>query len=159
LEGDQPIARPLSTQENTNRINAHIGIRAYSGIRTHDSALEGAKTVHALDCTATVRSLEVAGSIPDEVIGFLNLAIPSRRRMALGFTQPLTEMSTRNLPGGKARSANKAHNHSIICEPTVQTMWEGSSASHNTIGLHGLSRGQLYFTLLYFTLLYFTFCV
>jgi hypothetical protein len=28
--------------------------------------------------------------------------------MALGSTQPLTEMSTRNLPGGKERPAHKA---------------------------------------------------
>jgi hypothetical protein len=31
---------------------------------------------------------------------FLNLPNPSGRTMALGSTQPLTEMSTRNLPGG-----------------------------------------------------------
>jgi hypothetical protein len=30
--------------------------------------------------------------------------------MALGSTQPLTEMSTRNLPGGKGRPARKADN-------------------------------------------------
>jgi hypothetical protein len=30
--------------------------------------------------------------------------------MALGSTQPLTEMSTRNLSGGKGRPARKAHN-------------------------------------------------
>jgi hypothetical protein len=39
-------------------------------------------------------------SIPD-VIGFFDLPNPSSRAMALGSTQPLTEMSTRNLPGGK----------------------------------------------------------
>jgi hypothetical protein len=33
----------------------------------------------------------------DDVIGFLNLSNPSTRSMALGTTQPLTEMSTRNL--------------------------------------------------------------
>jgi hypothetical protein len=33
---------------------------------------------------------------------------PSSRTMALGSTQPLTEMSTRNLPGGKRRPACKA---------------------------------------------------
>jgi hypothetical protein len=41
------------------------------------------------------------GSIPIEVIGYFNLPNPSSRIMALGLTQPLTEMSTRNLPGGK----------------------------------------------------------
>jgi hypothetical protein len=44
---------------------------------------------------------EDAGSSPDEVIGFFfNLSNPSSRTMALGSTQPLTEMSARNLPGG-----------------------------------------------------------
>jgi hypothetical protein len=39
--------------------------------------------------------------------------------MALGSTQPLTEMSTRNLPGGKGRPARKADNLTAICEPTI----------------------------------------
>jgi hypothetical protein len=38
--------------------------------------------------------------------------------MALGSTQPLTEMSTRNLPGGKGRAARKATNLTAICEPS-----------------------------------------
>jgi hypothetical protein len=40
---------------------------------------------------------KVAGSIPDEVIGFFHLPNPSSRTMAMGSTQPLIEMSTRNL--------------------------------------------------------------
>jgi hypothetical protein len=43
----------------------------------------------------------VAGPIPDEVIGFFNEPNPTSRTMVMGSTQPLTEMSTRNLPGGK----------------------------------------------------------
>jgi hypothetical protein len=45
--------------------------------------------------------------------------------MALGSTQTLTEMSTRNLPGegGKAQPARKA-DLTAIFEPTVQKMWE-----------------------------------
>jgi hypothetical protein len=39
--------------------------------------------------------------------------------MALGSTQPLTEMGTRNLPGVKARPARKAENPTAICEPIV----------------------------------------
>jgi hypothetical protein len=46
-------------------------------------------------------SRKVAGLIPDEVIGFFNWPNPSCCTMALGSTQPLTEMSTRSLPGGK----------------------------------------------------------
>jgi hypothetical protein len=42
--------------------------------------------------------------------------------MALGSTQPLTEMSTRNLPGVKGvRPARKGGNLTAICEPTVYT--------------------------------------
>jgi hypothetical protein len=39
---------------------------------------------------------KVARSIPDGVIGIFHLH-PSGRNMALGSTQPLTEMSTRNI--------------------------------------------------------------
>jgi hypothetical protein len=40
--------------------------------------------------------------------------------MALGSTQPLTEMSSRNLPGGKGRPARKADNLTAMYEPIVQ---------------------------------------
>jgi hypothetical protein len=36
----------------------------------------------------------------------------------------LTEMSTRNLAGGKGRPACKADNLTAICEPIVKKMWE-----------------------------------
>jgi hypothetical protein len=61
-------------------------------------------------------SRKVTGSSPDEVDIF-NLPNPSSRTLALGSTQPLTEMSARNLPGG--RPACKADNLSAICEPIV----------------------------------------
>jgi hypothetical protein len=64
-------------------------------------------------------SRKVAGSIPDEVIGFLDWPNPSSRIMALGSTQHPTEMSTRNLSGGKVWMARKADNLIAICEPTV----------------------------------------
>jgi hypothetical protein len=50
-----------------------------------------------LRCCSTSR--KVAGSIPNGVIGVFHWHNPSGRTMALGSTQPLTEMSTRN--GGK----------------------------------------------------------
>jgi hypothetical protein len=46
------------------------------------------------------RSRKVAGSIPDEVIGFFNSPNLSSRAMDLGLTQPLTEMSTKKIPEG-----------------------------------------------------------
>jgi hypothetical protein len=48
---------------------------------------------------------KVAGSIPDEVTGFFNWRNPSSRTLALGSTQPLTEMSIRHLPVCKGRPA------------------------------------------------------
>jgi hypothetical protein len=67
---------------------------------------------------------KVAGSILDEIIGLLNWLYPSSRTMALGSTQSLTEMSTRNLPGGKGWPAHKADNLTAICGPSVYKMWE-----------------------------------
>jgi hypothetical protein len=39
--------------------------------------------------------------------------------MALGSTQPVTEMSIRNLHEGKGRPVRKADNLTAICEPIV----------------------------------------
>jgi hypothetical protein len=39
--------------------------------------------------------------------------------MAQGSTQPLTDVSTKNLPGGKGRLLRKADNLTAICEPIV----------------------------------------
>jgi hypothetical protein len=44
--------------------------------------------------------------------------------MAMGLTQPLTEMSTRNLPGGKGQLVHMADNLTAICEPIIYKMCE-----------------------------------
>jgi hypothetical protein len=44
--------------------------------------------------------------------------------MALGLIQPLTEMSTGYLPGGKGRLVCKADNFTAIYESIVYKMWE-----------------------------------
>jgi len=70
---------------------------------------------------ATTR--KVAGSIPDGVTGTFHLHNPSDRTMALGSTQPLTEMSTRNISWGKKRPVRKADNlTTILCRCHV--IWE-----------------------------------
>jgi hypothetical protein len=51
-------------------------------------------------------------------LDFFNLTNPSSHTMALGLTQPLAEMSTRNLPGGSEPPARKA-DLTTICEPIV----------------------------------------
>jgi hypothetical protein len=56
--------------------------------------------------------------IPDEVDCF-NLSNHSSRTMTLGSTKPLTEMTTRNFPGGKKRPAHRADNLAAIYKPNV----------------------------------------
>jgi hypothetical protein len=64
--------------------------------------------------------------------------------MALGSTQPLTEMSTRNLPGGggvKGQPARKADNLTAICVSRLSRENVGASTSRNPMDLHGLLQG------------------
>jgi hypothetical protein len=76
--------------------------------------------------------------VPDEV-DFFNLPDPSSRTMALGSTQSLTEMSTRNLPGGKSGRCVGL----TTLPPSMSRMSEneGASTSRNPKGLHGLLQG------------------
>jgi hypothetical protein len=85
-------------------------------------------------------SRKVADSISDEVIEFFICPNPSSCTMALGSTEPLTEMSTRNLPGGKGRPARRTDSLTAICE---QILLENEEAStfHNPMGLHCLLQG------------------
>jgi hypothetical protein len=64
-------------------------------------------------------SREVAGSIPDEVVGFFNRNNPSSLKMILGSIQPLKEMGIRNLLGDIGRPTGKADNLTTIYEPIV----------------------------------------
>jgi hypothetical protein len=60
---------------------------------------------------------EGRGTNPDGVIEFFfYLPNPSSRTLTLLFTQPLTDMSTRNLPGGKVPLVRKANNLTTIRE-------------------------------------------
>jgi hypothetical protein len=71
---------------------------------------------------------KVAGSIPDNVTGIFHSHNPSGRTMALGSTQPLWEMSTRNFPGGKGGRCVRLttyHLHVPIVS-TYQGVWRYS---------------------------------
>jgi hypothetical protein len=52
-------------------------------------------------------------------VDVFNLHNNSSRTMALGSTQPLTEMSTGNLSGNEKRPARRVDNLAAICEPNV----------------------------------------
>jgi hypothetical protein len=82
--------------------------------------------------------------VPDEV-DFSNSPNSFSCTMALGSTQPLTEMSTRNLSGGNKRPARRADN----LPPSVCRMSGNVEAlkSRNPKGLHGLYRNKFTFNL------------
>jgi hypothetical protein len=61
---------------------------------------------------------------PMRSLDFFSWPNPSSRTIALGPTQPLTEMSTRNVPGAKGWPARKAENLTAIGEAIVWKMWE-----------------------------------
>jgi hypothetical protein len=69
--------------------------------------------------------------------------------MALGTNQLLTEMSTRNLPGGKGQPAHKADNFTAICEPIVSKMWEPRNLTN--IWAFTASYRESFFLLSYFS--------
>jgi hypothetical protein len=65
--------------------------------------------------------------------------------MALGSTQSLTEMSTRNLPG--AVKGDRGVRVTILPPSVSRSSREnvGALTSHNPMGLHGLLQGQLFY--------------
>jgi hypothetical protein len=69
-----------------------------SGRSNHDGSVFGHRMWQTRGTQHYAKSLKIAGSISDEITGFLNKPNPSSRTMALGSIQPLTEMSTRNIP-------------------------------------------------------------
>jgi hypothetical protein len=84
---------------------------------------------------------EVEVSIPDGVIRFFNWPNPSSRTMTLVSIQPLTEMSTRNIPGGvkdggRVRLTTLPLSMSRLCRENVE-----ASTSHNPMGLQGMIQG------------------
>jgi hypothetical protein len=56
---------------------------------------------------------------PMRLLDFFNLPYHSSGTRAPGSTQPVTEMSTRNFPGGKGWPARKDDNLAAMCERTV----------------------------------------
>jgi hypothetical protein len=67
-----------------------------------------------------------------------NLPNPSSRTIALGSTQPLTGMSTRNPSGGKGWPARKADKLTAMCKPIVVHLlhYEVLSPSRSQVTCH-----------------------
>ena len=79
----------------------------------------------------SVTSRTVPGSIPGGVTGFPSDIFPSDRTMTLGSTQPIVQISTRNISGGKggrcARPTtsppSRAECHKILEPKPPGTLW------------------------------------
>jgi hypothetical protein len=82
----------------TEKLTQSWGVRHYLSMRLEIYLNNTGGTRSWLRHCATSR--KVAGSIPDGFIGIFYWHNPSGRAMALGLTQPLTEMSTRNISWG-----------------------------------------------------------
>jgi hypothetical protein len=74
------------------------------------------KSPRTLNIGTTFTGL-TAGEVHIVSYAFIFNINPSSRSMGPGTTQPLTEMRTRNLPGGIGRAVRKADNLTAICEP------------------------------------------
>jgi hypothetical protein len=82
------------------------------------------------------------GSIPGGVTGIFQCLIPSDCTVALGSTQPLTEMSTRNSSWGWRRPVRRADKlTTFMCRLSRNS---GASTSRNSKGLSRPVAGKLY---------------
>jgi hypothetical protein len=83
---------------------------------------------------------QVADSIPDGVSGFFHWHNPVGRTMALGSTQPLTEMSTGNISWGVNAAGAMADNlTTFMCRLSgnlgASTSWNPEGLSRPVMGL------------------------
>ena len=97
-------------------------------------------------------SQKAAGSIPNGVIGIFHWHNPSGCTMPLGLTQPLTEMSTRNIfLGGERRPVHRADNlTTFMCRLSwnlgVSTSWNSQGLSRPIMGLLYLLTDEIHNT-------------
>jgi hypothetical protein len=86
-------------------------------------------------------SKQIVGSILDSLAGISHCHNPSGCTMALGLTQPLMEMSTRNISWGYRRPVRKDDLTTFLCRMS----WNlGASTSWNPVSLSRPVMGFLY---------------
>jgi hypothetical protein len=109
----------------------------------------GTAVAQWLRCCAT--NQKVAGSIPDSVIGSFiwHTCNPSDRTMALGSTQPLTEMTTRRISWGVNVAGAKGWQPYHL--PVLLSWNLGTLTSWDPLGHSRPVTGLLYLYLFYFT--------
>jgi hypothetical protein len=109
-----------STKLNTITSRKTIHLKFYTKICTWILEVRGS----VVDWGTVLQGGRSRVQFPMRSLDFFCLPNPSSHTISLGSTQPLTEMSTSNLPRGKERPARKADNLTAICELTVWKMWE-----------------------------------
>jgi hypothetical protein len=81
---------------------------------------------------------------------FSNWPNPSSRTMVVGSTQPLTEMSTRNISGGEVKGGRRLRLTTSSPHLWVNCLQNvGASTSHNPMGLHDCYRDSFIFVYVY----------
>jgi hypothetical protein len=90
-------------------------------------------------------SQKVAGTIPNEAIGFFNWPYPSSSNMVLRSTHPLNRNEYQQSPWGW-RTAEGWTPHRHLWAECLENV--GTSTSRNPTGLHGLLQGYLYLYLI-----------
>ena len=133
---------PLLPRRGIGLLHIILHIRALNGIRTLDANFWRERKVHALGHRVLrvdhktrrdtrwrswlrhcATSPKVAGSIPYVFIGIFHWHNPSGRTMALGLTQPVTEVSTGNISWGKGGRCIGLTNLPRSC-PDCPEIWE-----------------------------------
>jgi hypothetical protein len=74
---------------------------------------------NVVGCSTMLQTGRSPVRVPNELDFFFNLTDFSNRTMALGSTQPLTEISTKNLHEGRKGPARRADNLAAVCKPNV----------------------------------------
>lgn len=97
-----PRFLPIGTRCKTAGVSIYLHLVGVKNVQSFQSREVG-RTRQRSWLMHYINSRKVANSIPDEVNGFLNWPNPSNRSLALRCTQLLTEINTKNLPGGKGK--------------------------------------------------------
>jgi hypothetical protein len=108
MAGSSPLPSHTETPTSTPTFCHLSSIR--STIILRDYIIQGPGNV----CRSVISTRLRVGFSMRSLDFSIDLTLP-----AMGSTQPLTEMSTRNLPGGKGRPARKTDNLTAICGPIV----------------------------------------
>jgi hypothetical protein len=141
--GGTSYARKLLRKFNLKSVLHNIWQLCSLNIHNHYQPVGGRSGSWLRHCDT---NRKVAGLIPDDVSGFFHWHDPVGRAMALGFTQPLTEMSTTNISCGVNAAGAYGWQPTTFMSQLSRNL--GASTSWNLLGLSRPVIGLLYLYLL-----------